>query len=266
MIEKHIKNPARNSKKAGGIKRFGMVLMMGLLAFGLTACAIRYQPPGERTDASQDAYASTAPGVSASQSSAGANTSASGEEAVSVVAPVSLGHVTIDPGHGGFDPGSGEIGALEKDIVLAISLKLRDQLEQANVEVLMTRDTDAHVDLDDRAVVANDAQSDLFVSVHCNAFDGKARGLECYYYKSEQGKQLAHDITAQAAAMGARTREVRENGYQVLRQAKMPAVLVETGFLTDAEECAKLCDPEYQEKLAGAIAAAVLKALQVELA
>lgn len=176
------------------------------------------------------------------------------------------GVVTIDPGHGGNDPGCGEEGALEKDIALPICLKLRDMLEEAGVTVVMTRQTDETVSLDDRAVIANDAGSDLFVSVHCNSFEGQARGMDCYYHRSDAAKGLAQEILDKAQALGVTTREVQKNNYQVLWDTDMTAVLVETGFLTDPEECALLCEPDYQQTVAQAIAAAVLDTLQADLA
>lgn len=188
-------------------------------------------------------------------------------EGPSVFAGLSVsGVVTIDPGHGGIDPGCGEEGALEKDIVLSICVKLRDMLEQAGVAVVMTRQTDETVSLDDRAVAANNAGSDLFVSVHCNSFEGQARGLECYYHKAEAAKQLAQSIVDGASELGITTRSVQKNNYQVLWDTDMTAVLVETGFLTDPEECALLCRPDYQQTVARAIARAVLSALPAALA
>lgn len=184
-------------------------------------------------------------------------------EEPSVFAGLSVpGVVTVDPGHGGGDPGCGEAGAPEKDIVLSISLKLRDRLEEAGVTVVMTRTTDESVSLDDRAVIANNAGSDLFVSIHCNSYEGEARGMDVYYHKSEQAKELAQAILDQASDLGIQTREIQKNNYQVLWDTDMPAVLVETGFVTDPEEYALLRDEEHQEKMAQAIALAVLNALE----
>lgn len=183
-------------------------------------------------------------------------------EAASVFAGFSVsGVVTVDPGHGGSDPGCGEEGALEKDIVLPISFKLRDMLEEAGVTVIMTRQRDEHISLHDRSEVANIARSDLFVSIHCNSYEGEARGMDVYYHKSEPAKELARAVLDQAAALGIRTREVQKNNYQVLWDTDMPAVLVETGFVSDPEEYALLQQAEYQEKIAQAVALAVLDAL-----
>lgn len=187
-------------------------------------------------------------------------------EEAGVFAGISVsGVVTVDPGHGGVDPGCGEEGTPEKEIALDISLMLRDMLEQAGVTVVMTRQKDESVSLDRRAIIANDASSDLFVSIHCNSYEGEARGMDCYYYKSEQAKELAQSILDEASSVGVNTRQIQKNNYQVLWDTDMPAVLVETGFLTDAEEAELLSDPDYQYSVAQAVAAAVIKALQTDL-
>lgn len=174
------------------------------------------------------------------------------------------GTVTVDPGHGGADPGCGEAGGLEKDIVLPISTKLKQLLEQAGVTVVMTRTTDESVSLDDRAIIANNAASDLFVSIHCNSYEGAARGMDCYYHKNDSAKLLAQAILDRASELGIVTRQVQKNNYQVLWDTDMPAVLVETGFLTDPEDRAALLDPKHQDKVAQAIARAVLDYLDAQ--
>ena len=185
--------------------------------------------------------------------------------AQSVVQPV-YGVVTVDPGHGGSDPGCGEENKPEKDIALAISMEVKTLLEQAGVTVVMTRQTDEGVSLDQRAIIANEADSDLFVSIHCNSFEGDARGMDCYYHKSESAKQLAQAILDEAAGLGIVTREVQKNNYQVLWDTDMTAVLVETGFVTHPEEYALLRNTQYQKKLAQAIAGAVLDTLRGSMA
>ena len=186
------------------------------------------------------------------------------EPSVPAVRPV-RGIVTVDPGHGGIDPGCGEEqNHLEKDIVLPIAMHLKQLLEQAGVTVIMTRTTDDTVSLDDRAVIANNAGSNLFVSVHCNSYEGQARGMDVYYHKSEPAKLLAQSILDEAAALGVTTRQIQKNNYQVLWDTDMPAVLVETGFLTDPTDLAQLLDPAHQKLVAQAIANAVLAYLDAE--
>ena len=227
-----------------------LLACVGLVAFGVKACVDYFQS------------ISAGSAAQSRQQSDGAGETLLSEEEPSVFAGFSVsGVVTVDPGHGGVDPGCGEEGVLEKDIVLPISLKLRDMLEEAGVAVVMTRQTDESVSLDRRAVIANEAGSDLFVSIHCNSYEGAARGMDVYYHKSEPAKELAQAILDQAAVLGIKTREIQKNNYQVLWDTDMPAVLVETGFVTDPEEYALLRQEDYQEKIAQAVALAVLNAL-----
>lgn len=253
-----MQKPDRRRKKQGmallisRLLRLGLLAVLlacvGLAAFGIKVC-IDYVQNASTGAATQ------------SQQPDGAGEDPLPEEP-SVFAGFSVsGVVTVDPGHGGVDPGCGEAVALEKDIVLPISLKLRDMLEEAGVTVVMTRQTDESVSLDQRAIIANNAGSDLFVSIHCNSYEGEARGMDVYYHKSEPAKALAQAILDQAADLGIKTREIQKNNYQVLWDTDMPAVLVETGFLTDPEEYALLRQEAYQEKVAQAVALAVLDAL-----
>jgi len=255
-----LQKPARRRKKRGmallvsRLLRLGMLVVLlacvGLAAFGVKACVDYVQSVSAGMEAQ-----------SQQQQADGTQETPLPEEP-SVFAGFSVsGVVTVDPGHGGGDPGCGEEVALEKDIVLPISLKLRDMLEEAGVAVVMTRQTDESVSLDQRAIIANNAGSDLFVSIHCNSYEGAARGMDVYYHKSEPAKELAQAILDQAAALGIRTREIQKNNYQVLWDTDMPAVLVETGFVTDPEEYALLRQEDYQEKIAQAVAMAVLNAL-----
>ena len=256
---KRLQKPVRRRKKRGAallisrLLRLGMLVVLlacaGLVAFGVKVCADHFR-----------AISVSRSAESQQQESGEAQVQLPEEPSVFAGFSVS-GVVTVDPGHGGGDPGCGEEMALEKDIVLPISMKLRDMLEEAGVTVVMTRQTDQSVSLDERAIIANNAGSDLFVSIHCNSYEGEARGMDVYYHKSEPAKELAQAVLDQAAALGIRTREVQKNNYQVLWDTDMPAILVETGFVTDPEEYALLRDKEYQEKIAQAVALAVLNAL-----
>ncbi len=254
MAGKRVQKPARRKKKRGTallisrLIRLGMlaVLLLGvwLAAMGVRACAN---------------YLSQLP--SPAQSSAQEDDTGAPDMSKDFALPVTLaaaGVVTVDPGHGGIDPGCGEEGSLEKDVVLPISMKLKELLEAAGVTVVMTRTTDETVSLDDRAIIANNAASDLFVSVHCNSYEGEARGMDCYYHKNDSAKLLAQAILDRAGELGIVTRQIQKNNYQVLWDTDMPAVLVETGFLTDPEDRAALLDPAHQDKVARAIADAVL--------
>lgn len=262
MAGKRVQKPVRRKKKRGKallISRLIRLAMLAVLvscvclaALGIRACVEFFSRL-------------PAPAQSTVQESDDTSRLPEEEPSVSVIQQVS-GIVTVDPGHGGIDPGSGEDGGLEKDIVLPISEYLKQFLEEAGVTVVMTRQSDKTVSLDKRAITANNAGSDLFVSIHCNSYEGEAWGMDVYYHKSEPAKLLAQDILDRAAALGLTTRQVQKNNYQVLWDTDMPAVLVETGFVTDPTDLANLLDPTHQKTVARAVADAVLSYLDTHAA
>ena len=178
--------------------------------------------------------------------------------------------IVVDPGHGGARPGAvypnaEGVDIIERDLTLAISLKLRDRLLEAGYTVVMTRETDIDVDLYERAEIANAVNADLFVSVHCNASGTVPtyQGIYTYYFPdSKRGEKLARTIQPPLCALtGAIDRGVSKANFVVLRETEMCAVLVETGFMSNVEELTRLCDPEYQEKVAWGIAEGVIQYL-----
>lgn len=249
----------KRKKKQGKALLISRLIRLGMLAV-LLAC-LSLAALGVRACVD---YFSKLPAPAQSIAQEDADVSRSPEEPSVPTAHQVRGIVTVDPGHGGIDPGCGEENGLEKDIVLPISMHLKQLLEQAGVTVVMTRTVDDTVSLDDRAIIANNAGSDLFVSVHCNSYEGQARGMDVYYHKSEPARLLAQSILDEAAALGITTRQVQKNNYQVLWDTDMPAVLVETGFLTDPADLAQLLDPAHQQTVARAIANAVLAWLDAE--
>ena len=174
--------------------------------------------------------------------------------AAAAVAPLGI-TVVLDAGHGGAQPGC-VIGDLqEKEIAMAITQRLKMRLEQMGFDVVLTRGDDMDVGLSERAQIANQAEGDCFVSIHCNSYvDDSISGLECYYYRSEAGEQLAEAIATATEASEIDTRESKEGNFQVLREADMPAVLIEVGYMTNPAELELLASEEYQQTLASAIA------------
>lgn len=175
--------------------------------------------------------------------------------------------IVIDPGHGGNDPGAIGIGGLrEVDVVLPISRQVTQILEQNGVQVVMTREYDREVDLEPRTQLANRVNADLFISIHANAIDmtrPDVNGIETYYFHSRSGNLLGQYIHNSILQMtGAPNRGVREARFYVLRHTKMPAVLVEVGFVTGAQDAPKLADPGYQSLMAEAIARGILQYMQ----
>ena len=176
--------------------------------------------------------------------------------------------VMIDPGHGGRDPGAIGIGGLqEKEINLAIAIRVQQILEENGIQAPITRTGDQTVELDPRVQMANRANATLFVSIHANAISlsrPEVNGLETYYHVT--GARLAQTIhSAILQRIDMRDRGVRQARFYVLRHTDMPSVLVETGFVTGAEDAPRLRDPAHRNAMAEAIAQGILNYIQGSL-
>ena len=152
--------------------------------------------------------------------------------------------VFIDPGHGGTDPGASGNGLYEKEVVLSISKKVRNILISKGFEVELSRSKDQYVSLSDRAAQANAWDADLFVSIHCNsATSSSANGTECYTYPTANTstKSLSKNMaSALASKLGLTNRGHKEANFAVLRLSNMPAILIETAFINNANDASKL--------------------------
>lgn len=199
--------------------------------------------------------------------------------------PVEVRTVVLDPGHGGDEPGKvGTRGTLEKEINLDLARELARLLERRDLRVVLTRDDDRMLGLDERAEIANKAGGDIFLSIHANGwFNGEARGIETFFLDPTGAaagggdelfvpwEQAQHRHLGQSSVLaeivqqkliertGAADRGVRRGGFRVLRGVDMPAVLVETGFLSNRNEERNLRDKGYRRRLAEALAAAVIE-------
>ena len=170
--------------------------------------------------------------------------------------------VVIDPGHGGPDVGATRNGIYEKDITLSISKQLGRILQQMGYSVMYTRTEDIDLDLAPRVQMAENARASAFVSVHVNSLDANASqvsGVETYHAPNASlGKNLAGLVHQQIiASTGANDRGVRSARFHVIIKTSMPAILVETGFITNPAEASRLLNGAYQERLADAIAKGV---------
>lgn len=177
--------------------------------------------------------------------------------------------ICIDPGHGGADPGAiGPSGLKEKDVNLAVGLKLAELLKPI-AEVKLTRTKDIAVSLKDRAQIANSFKCDYFISVHTNSFtDRKVGGVETWAYApGGNGEKLAKAVQAELVkATGFANRGVKFNSkFAVLRDTKAPAILTETGFISNPDEEKLLKTDAFREKIAKAIAQGVAKQLGKKL-
>ena len=170
--------------------------------------------------------------------------------------------IMLDAGHGGRDPGAVYNGRQEKDDTLALTLAVGEILQNNGIDVEYTRTTDVYETPFEKAMEANNAGVDFFVSIHRNSFptDNEVSGVETLVYDLSGLKyQVAQDIAQQLEAIGFVNLGVKARpGLVVLRRTKMPAVLVETGYMTNAEECEKLASPEYQQLVAQGIANGIM--------
>lgn len=173
----------------------------------------------------------------------------------------SFSTVVIDPGHGGFDRG-GIPGQRvpEKMVALDTALRLQRILQKAGVRTVMTRSTDVFVPLPVRSAIANAERNAIFVSIHYNASPRSgAHGVETYS-ENNRGAVLAARIQRQIIHLvSTENRGVRSAEYYVLRHCRLPAVLVECGFLTNPSEAQLALTSEYRQRIAEQIAAGIIE-------
>ena len=175
--------------------------------------------------------------------------------------------VVIDPGHGGRDPGAVGIGGLrEKDINTTVSRRVQASLNARGINAVLTRSDDRELDLQPRVNIAERANADIFVSIHSNAISlsrPDVNGLETYYYSS--GFRLAQTIQNNILRRtDLRDRGVRRARFYVLVNTSMPAVLVETRFVTGREDAARFSNPQEVNAIADGINTGILQYLNDE--
>ena len=191
--------------------------------------------------------------------------------------------VILDAGHGGEDAGaSSDSGLLEKDLNLKICENIRDILICAGIDVRMTRTEDAllyteeqnikgqrkHYDLKNRYLIACEYENPVFVSVHINKFtQSQYKGLQVYYSDNNpESKVLADTIQSEIKLYlqnenNRKTKNAHTSIY-LLDRLECPAVLVECGFLSNAEDCENLSDDEYIKKMSAIISNAIMENLE----
>lgn len=186
--------------------------------------------------------------------------------------------VVLDAGHGGDDPGKvGVDGTLEKDINLSLVYQIKAYLEAADVTVLLTREGDEglyeadaankkRADLEKRCQLIEEWAPDAVVSIHQNSYHEEAiSGPQVFYYTgSGEGQELAEIIQAGFdSVLGDRNTRVAKGNqeYYLLLHTSCPVVIVECGFLSNWEECARLQESAYQDQLAWAIHLSILQYL-----
>jgi N-acetylmuramoyl-L-alanine amidase len=179
--------------------------------------------------------------------------------------------ILLDPGHGGPDGGAGDKKALEKDIALDVTLKLRDLLQEQGALVIMTREIDVDLadpntkgysrrkveDLRNRLKMINESDTDLFVSIHLNAItSSRWSGAQTFYASHHKENERAAKFIQDELQknLGNTSRKAKPlNRVYILKNAKKPGALVEVGFLSNPSERANLKKESYQEKVASSI-------------
>ena len=168
------------------------------------------------------------------------------------------GLVIVDAGHGGHDPGAiSPTGIQEKNINLRVAAKVARLLEERGIGVVMTRWQDEYIEKEERAAIANRRKADLFVSIHADSAPSRsAQGFTIYVATaaSAGSYRAAHAINQAMESTGTNNRGVREADYSVLVNTDGPAVLIELGYLSNAQDAARLADDPFRDRLAQAIA------------
>jgi N-acetylmuramoyl-L-alanine amidase len=169
--------------------------------------------------------------------------------------------VVLDAGHGGHDSGArSRKGLLEKEITLDVVRRLAPKLQAAGLRTVLTRNTDVFIPLDKRVEISEREHSAVFLSVHFNDTSRRQiSGMESYYFSEESRRFSQRLVTTLARVTGAPDRGSRVARFRVLRCNLNPAVLVECGYLSNRNESALLADARYREKIAVALADAVVK-------
>ncbi len=186
--------------------------------------------------------------------------------------------IVIDPGHGGLDSGASRGDLVEKEITLQVSKKLEHMLSQAGAMVVMLRENESDLsgdeftgairdhkqaDMKKRIEIANDADADLFISIHTNAVPSPVWFGAQTFYKPDnpQSKILGKAIQQELKRiLGNTNRSSSTGNYYVLKNVDMPAVLVEVGFISNPEEGRLLANSDYQNRIAYAIMAGIASA------
>ena len=173
--------------------------------------------------------------------------------------------IVLDPGHGGLDNGASVAGVDEDTLNLKISFALKEELESRGATVYMTRTDDQDMtkrnynyskqdDMYLRALQVDAYQPDLFLSIHLNSSTSSAWGSQVFYYKkSEDGKRLADSIHNQMKTLTGTRKNISSSSFYILRATQSLGVLIECGFLSNANERGQLKSRSYHKKLATVI-------------
>lgn len=171
--------------------------------------------------------------------------------------------VMVDPGHGGGDPGEiGPNGTAEADVCWKLALRVAERLAPLGAHVRFTRTEVEDPDASERARRANAAEADLYLALHLNAHTsgGPAEGVTTFHFgESRSGEQLAEALQDEIVKLGFKDCRSHARSYPILRETRMPAVLVEPGFITNPDDEKRLSDPDVLSAVADAMVRAVAR-------
>lgn len=176
--------------------------------------------------------------------------------------------VVLDAGHGGKDPGAiGVSGTYEKTLNFDITLKLVELLKDyPDIQIYLTRDSDTYLSLNDRISYANNIGADIYLSIHHNSIPYKSsvNGSETYYGR-EYSLDFANIVHKHLlAATGLKNHGMEKADFRVIRYTRMPAVLIEVGYLSNREEEQLMLDPKFQDNVASGLKDAIKEYLKIE--
>lgn len=175
--------------------------------------------------------------------------------------------VVVDPGHGGIDHGDiGPNGLREADICWDLAKRVAGLVAHSGARIRFTRTEAEDLDSTERATRANDVGADVFVSIHLNSHtEPMAEGTSTYYFpRSRSGELLAESVRDRLVSLGLRDCRSHPQNYAILRETRMPAVLVEPAFITNPDEAKLLVDPDFRATLARAVAGGVRDYFETE--
>lgn len=164
-------------------------------------------------------------------------------------------NIILDPGHGGYDPGStGISGTQEKLLALETAKQVAEQLRAAGANVLLTRSTDSYLSLSERIRISDAYLTHAFISIHYNAFpNSSAHGINTFYH-SNQDQKLAENVhQGLASSVSLRNRGIVPKDYYVLRNNTAPSILLELGFITNYSDFINIRSNNFQNQVANGI-------------
>jgi N-acetylmuramoyl-L-alanine amidase len=175
------------------------------------------------------------------------------------------GTVVIDPGHGGKDPGAISVrGFYEKTVNLSVARKVASRLQQRGLRVVMTRQGDRFVELEQRAAMANQIGADLFVSIHADSSMTRSNtGYSVYVARnaSYSSQKVARAIARSLEKVSPEGNGVKQADYRVLVKTQMPAVLVEIGYISNHGEASLIATDSFQNRIADAICEGIFETI-----